>query len=32
VEGVSYTIISVDKEVVVKPEEVKKSRKKKEDK
>lgn len=32
VEGVPYTLISVDKEVVVKPEEVKKSRKKKEDK
>jgi len=32
VEGVPYTLISVEKEVVVKPEEVKKSRKKKEDK
>jgi len=31
VEGVSYTLISVEKEVVVKPEVVKKTRKKKED-
>ena len=32
VEGTSYTLVSVDKEVVVKPEKVKKSRIKKEDK
>jgi len=32
VEGVPYTLISVEKEVVVKPEKVKKSRNKKEDK